>query len=139
MYLHAKAVDWCQCCTRGVSLTDLERSSNFLGDHNTPQIVHPTNNACCFPISFSFSVGNDLCVVPFFVLQCGTARRPFPTIILQITLLVSVKQGDLYCVFILDFMKTTFSRQRFFAFPVLAKQGGRGAAGRCGILRSGLC
>ena len=30
-----------------------------------------------------------------FVLQCGTARRPFPTIILQNSLLVSVNTGYL--------------------------------------------
>ena len=47
MYRQTKSVDWCQCCMRGVSLSYAEGSSDFFGNHNTPQIVHSSDNSCC--------------------------------------------------------------------------------------------
>ena len=38
----------------GISLPYAEGSADFLGNHDTTQIVYPTNNSCCFHISFSF-------------------------------------------------------------------------------------
>ena len=56
MYRPAESADWCQCCQQGVSLTDFQGSSDFLGDHDSSQIVHSSDNASCFHnISFSFS------------------------------------------------------------------------------------
>ena len=55
MYCPAESVDWCQCCMRGVSLTDAKGSANLLGDHDSSQIVHSSDNAGCFHISFSFT------------------------------------------------------------------------------------
>ena len=40
-----------------VSLSNLEGSSNLFGNYNSPQIVHSSDNAGCFHISFSFSAG----------------------------------------------------------------------------------
>ena len=78
MYRQAKPVDWCQCCMRGVAFSNLEGSSDFLRDHNTTQVVNASDNAGCFHISFSFSVGNDLCVVPFrFAMWNGTQAVPY--------------------------------------------------------------
>ena len=55
MYRPAESVDWCQCCMRGVSFSNLEGSSDFFGNHNSPQIVHSSDNTCCLhSISFSF-------------------------------------------------------------------------------------
>ena len=96
MYRPTESVDWCQCCQRGVAFLDLEGSSDFFRDNNTPEVIHPTSNSCCFPISFSFSCRERPMCRSCFVLQCGTARRPFPTIILQITLLVSVNDRRLF-------------------------------------------
>ena len=96
MYRQAKPVDWCQCCTRGVSFTNLEGSSNLLGNHDSSQIVHSSDNAGCLHISFSFSCRERPMCRSCFVLQCGTAHRPFPTIILQITMLLFVKGEILY-------------------------------------------
>ena len=54
----------CQCCMRGVSFSNLEGSSNLLRDNNSSQIVHSSDNACCFHISFSFSVGTPVLGCP---------------------------------------------------------------------------
>jgi len=63
-------------------------------------ILPKSSTLLTIPVAFiylsPFPVGNDLCVVLFFVLQFGTAHRPFPTIILQITLFVSVNGRRLY-------------------------------------------
>ena len=48
MYRPAKPVDWCQCCQQGVALPNLECASDFFGNHNSSQIVHSSDNACCF-------------------------------------------------------------------------------------------
>ena len=96
MYRPTESVAWCQCCQQGVSLTDSQRSSDFLRNNDSPQIVHSSDNAGCLHISFSFSCRERPMCRSCFVLQCGTAHRPFPTIILQITLLVSVKGRRLY-------------------------------------------
>ena len=71
-------------------------ATNSFRNHNMPEIIHSSDNASCFHISFSFSRRERPMCRSCFVLQCGTARRPFPTIILQITLLVSVKGRRLY-------------------------------------------
>ena len=55
MYRPVKSVDWCQCCQWGVTFPNLEGSPNFFGNHDSPQIVHSSDNASCFHISFSFS------------------------------------------------------------------------------------
>ena len=47
----------CQCCMRGVSFSNLEGSSDFFGDNDSAEIVHSSDNASCFHISFSFSAG----------------------------------------------------------------------------------
>ena len=53
MYRQTKPVDWCQCCTRGVALTDFEGSSDFFGNYNTPEVIHPTGDTSCFHIYLS--------------------------------------------------------------------------------------
>ena len=58
MYRPAESVDWCQCCQWGDSFADFLGSSDFFWNNNSPQIVHPTNNSCCFHISFSFSAAH---------------------------------------------------------------------------------
>ena len=40
---------------RRVTLTDAKGSSDFFGNHNSPQIVHASDNTGCFYISFSFT------------------------------------------------------------------------------------
>ena len=55
MYRPAEAVDWCQCCQQGVAFANLECASNLLGNYDSPQIVHSSDNAGCFHISFSFT------------------------------------------------------------------------------------
>ena len=40
-------LDRCKCCQRGGSFSNLEGSSDFFGNHNTPQIVHSSDNPCC--------------------------------------------------------------------------------------------
>ena len=37
----------CKCCMRGVAFPNLEGSSNFLWNYNTPEVIHPTDNPCC--------------------------------------------------------------------------------------------
>ena len=55
MYRNTKPINRCQCCQRGVALTDTKGAANFFGNYNSPQIIDPTNNTSCFHISFSFS------------------------------------------------------------------------------------
>ena len=45
----------CQCCMRGVTLTDAKGSSDFFGNNDSPQIVHSSDNASCFHFSISFT------------------------------------------------------------------------------------
>ena len=47
MYRPTKPVHRCQCCQQGVSFTDFKSSSNLLGNHNSPQIIHSSDNPCC--------------------------------------------------------------------------------------------
>ena len=54
MYRHAKLVERCQRCQQGVALADFQSASDFFGNHDSPQIVHSSDNASCFHISFSF-------------------------------------------------------------------------------------
>ena len=139
MYRPIKPVDWCQCCQQGVSLSNLEGSSDLLGDNNSPQIVHSSDNSCCGArhlrrLSKAFLICRprplaqvappatggapiapqllSFCLSPFCICRGRRPRRPAktfpsshdglswapaPTIILQITLLVSVKERRLYC------------------------------------------
>ena len=63
MYRHTKPVDWCQCCLWRVSLADAEGSSDFFRNHNSPQVVDPSNNASCFHfvyLLFAFVGGGAL-------------------------------------------------------------------------------
>ena len=115
----AKPFFKCQCCMQWVSLADAEGSSNFVGNHDTTKVVHPSYNACSFHISFSFYISKSLPLegkvaerqrgrmrccrsfVPPHQSASLTASPhgeafPAPTIILQITLLVSVKARRLY-------------------------------------------
>ena len=71
MYRNAKPVDWCQCCQQRVSFTDPECAADFLGDDDSAEVIDPSYNACCFHIS-SLLVNS------------------------RITMLLFVKQGDLY-------------------------------------------
>ena len=121
MYRPTKPLKWCQCCLQGVTFSNLEGSSNLLGDHNSPQIVHPTDDTSSLhSIFFSFSAAlpkNRVilsgaatgCAVeesapqkrtvpstPLRFAQDDSGSRYPPTIILQITLLESVKQGESY-------------------------------------------
>ena len=48
----------CQCCMRGVTLADAQCSSDFLRNNDSSQIVHSSDNAGSFHISFSFSVAD---------------------------------------------------------------------------------
>ena len=73
-----------------------EGSADFFGDDDSAQVIDPSDNASCFHIFFSFSRRERPMCRSSFDLQCGTAHRPFPTIILQITMLLFVKGGDLY-------------------------------------------
>ena len=117
MYRKTKYVDWCQCCQQGVAFTDFKCSSDLLRDHDSSQIVHSSDNASCFHISFSFTdVGvriptgasalgmtwkydshSDYQPQPSLRASAhtGVAIRS-PTIILQITMLLFVKGEDLY-------------------------------------------
>ena len=54
MYRPTESVDWCQCCQQRVSLADGSGSSDFFGNDDSSQIVHSSDNASCFHISFSF-------------------------------------------------------------------------------------
>ena len=47
MYRPAESALWCQCCQQRVALPYLEGSPNFLRDHDSPQIVHSSDNSCC--------------------------------------------------------------------------------------------
>ena len=50
---------------RGVALSNLEGSSDLFGNHDSPQIVHSSDNAGgLHNISFSFSVGTPLLRCP---------------------------------------------------------------------------
>ena len=44
----------CQYCMQWVSLADAEGSSDFFGNYDTTKVIHPSDNASCFHISFSF-------------------------------------------------------------------------------------
>ena len=57
MYRPAEDVNRCQCCIYRVSLPDTQGSSDLFGNHDSPQIIHSSDNAGCFHISFSFSAG----------------------------------------------------------------------------------
>ena len=78
MYRPAKSVDWCQCCQQGVTLTDAQGASNLLRNHNSPQIIHSSDNASCFHISFSFIyiVGRGLAPAVLVHLFCGGSKPP---------------------------------------------------------------
>ena len=41
MYRHTESVDWCQCCMRGVSLTDAQGAADLFGNHDA--IICKTN------------------------------------------------------------------------------------------------
>ena len=64
MYRPTKLVHRCQCCQQGVSFPDAEGPADLLGDHDPPEVVHSSDNASCFHISFSFSVGTPLLRCP---------------------------------------------------------------------------
>ena len=40
---------------RGVAFSNLEGSSDFFGNYDTTEVIDPSNNACSFHISFSFT------------------------------------------------------------------------------------
>ena len=122
MYSRIKPIENCQCCMRGVAIPNLEGSSDLLGNNDTPKVVHSSDNASCFHISFSFSAAHKapLCkggwqkslISDWGIVLCRYATIPpsrlrratslctreafRPTIILQITLLVSANKGQLY-------------------------------------------
>ena len=123
MYRPAEPVDWCQCCMKGVALTDAECEANLLGNDDSAEIIDPANNSGCFhTIFFSFSAadkapcvkgagrnlrfltGGIVFVDTLQPLRHGFAVPPpftqgrlfSPAIILQITLLVSANRGRLY-------------------------------------------
>ena len=115
MYRPTKLVDWYQCCTRGIAFPNAKCAADFFGNDNSPQIVHSSDNACSFHISFSFSAHP---LPPALVREVAARRadggsktppvsfadsplfkagaKAAPTIILQITLLVSVNKRRLY-------------------------------------------
>ena len=139
MYRPTESVDWCQCCTRGVSLPNLEGSANFFGKYDSSQVVDPSYNPCCGarhlrrlskaflscrprplaqvapPATGGAPIAPQLLSYIFLLFAfvgggASTPRKdifrkptnglswaPAPTIILQITLLVSVKGRRLYC------------------------------------------
>ena len=91
----------CQCCMRGVTFTDAKGSSDLFGNDDSSQIIDPSYNASCFHnISFSFydTFGGRSQTAPtdpighFVGADCV---RP-PSIILQITRVVSVKGRRFY-------------------------------------------
>ena len=43
----AETVNRCQCCQQRVSLPNLEGSSDFFGNYNTPEVIHSSDNPCC--------------------------------------------------------------------------------------------
>ena len=49
---HRKAVCFprCQCCLQRVTPSDAQRPADLLRNRNFAQIVHPADDACCFPI-----------------------------------------------------------------------------------------
>ena len=51
MYRPAKSVDWCQCCMRGVTLTDAEGSADLLGNDDSAEIIDTSYNTGCLHIS----------------------------------------------------------------------------------------
>ena len=53
MYCPTESVDWCQCCQQGVTFADLEGSSDFFGNYNAAQVVHPTDDTSSFHIYLS--------------------------------------------------------------------------------------
>ena len=40
---------------RGVSFADAQGAADLLGDDDAAEVIHATNNARCFHISFSFT------------------------------------------------------------------------------------
>ena len=64
MYRPTKLVHRCQCCQQGVSFPDTQGAADLLGDHDPPEVIHSSDNASCFHISFSFSVGTPLLRCP---------------------------------------------------------------------------
>ena len=47
MYRHTKSVNRCQCCQQGVTLPNLEGSSDFFGNDDSPQVIYSSDNPCC--------------------------------------------------------------------------------------------
>ena len=72
MYRNAKPVELCQCYTEGVSLADAHGAADLLGDDHATQVVNATDNSGSFHI-YKISLFD------------------------RFVLLVSAKQGDLYC------------------------------------------
>ena len=68
MYRNTKLVDWCQSCTRGVTLTNPKRPSDFFRNNNPSQIIYSTNYSSCFHIFYSFSLLQN---VPKTQCLCG--------------------------------------------------------------------
>ena len=156
MYRPAKSVNRCQCCQQGVAFSNLEGSSDFFGNDDSPQVIDPSYNPCCgarhLPASTALlgicrprplaqvavsavrqrshrsPVAFIVYLSPFCICRGRRPRRPAktfpsshdglswapaPTIILQITLLVSVngrrlyrktklKRRNLRCVFLIN-------------------------------------
>ena len=55
MYRQAESVHRCRCCQQGGTFPDFQSSSNLFGNDDSPQVIHSSDNAGCFHISFSFS------------------------------------------------------------------------------------
>ena len=45
----------CKCCTRGVSFTDFQGSSNFFGNDNSPQVIDPRADVGIRPYNINFT------------------------------------------------------------------------------------
>ena len=106
MYRPAKLVERCQCCQQGVALPDAQGSSDFFWDDDSAQIVHSSDNASCFHISFSFYDPFDGRMISaptwkMLVRACRGDPWSPATIILQITMLLFASWGDLYRPYLL--------------------------------------
>ena len=129
MYRYTKPVDWCQCCQQGVSLADFQGSSDFFGNHNSPQIVHPTNNSCCFHISFSFSAAS---LGPLFegagtakAVTGGVSHRTYdtPSVICSANATSLKEGGKATPTFVLQITLLVYAATFLFSSPRVSLQG----------------
>ena len=80
MHSPTESVDWCQCCPQRGSFSNFEGPSHLFGNHNTPEVVHTTNNSCCGADSFVGFQKPFLAVARLWCPIFSSVRTPSSTI-----------------------------------------------------------